>query len=624
MTFLEAAIAILQREGKPLHFKKLTEIALRENLLDVVGRTPEATMQQRLNDAIRKDESTTPLVKDKPGTFGLRSYSPTAAPSGAPPPATPVAEAKVAAPASAAAVQPAVVAAPSAAEADDGEAASGPAAEGEGRRRRRRGSRGRGRKEETAPPAAVGDEVAERPPESPASPAVEELPPAAAPPEAVAPPPPAAPVQAAARVAPAPSGAPERMSFAEAQRAVAAAHSAADAGAAPAPRPVPAAPPVQTTPSAVVVAPAPRPPAPSPPVVAPPAASPAPPVAATAEDEALDELDLPSGPAVAPALGAEESVRADGHRPFEPRRESPRPHHRESPERREPERPAPPPAAPAPPAVAEVAAQEAAGRQLGPSGDFAEAAVDVLRNGDGKPAHVRQIVDLALKKKLLRGDPQELWRLVRIALVADQRSREAVGQRPRARPLGAGHFSVGDRRLDGELAQYEKDLADRATRLSEATRVALHRRIARLPPPSFEAFVRVLLDRQGFAAVELVKRGDSVTYLGGTRARGVQKLKALIAIRSGEGELRRRAVGELRAGLKARGFDEGVLFAAGRAGGEAITELQQPSIPDTGPLEIYDGDALSSLALRLGVGVVRRQVPIDTLDLELFQELTEA
>ncbi len=46
MTFLEAAIAILKREGKPLHFKKLTEIALKDNLLTVVGRTPEATMQQ--------------------------------------------------------------------------------------------------------------------------------------------------------------------------------------------------------------------------------------------------------------------------------------------------------------------------------------------------------------------------------------------------------------------------------------------------------------------------------------------------------------------------------------------------------------------------------------------------
>ena len=57
MTFLEAAIAILKREGRPLHFKQLTEIALKENLLTVVGRTPEATMQQRLNDALKKEPS---------------------------------------------------------------------------------------------------------------------------------------------------------------------------------------------------------------------------------------------------------------------------------------------------------------------------------------------------------------------------------------------------------------------------------------------------------------------------------------------------------------------------------------------------------------------------------------
>ena len=64
MTFLEAAIAILKREGKPLHFKKLTEIALKENLLTVVGRTPEATMQQRLNDAMKKDASV-PLTREQ-------------------------------------------------------------------------------------------------------------------------------------------------------------------------------------------------------------------------------------------------------------------------------------------------------------------------------------------------------------------------------------------------------------------------------------------------------------------------------------------------------------------------------------------------------------------------------
>src|SRR3990170_1912892 len=40
MTFTEAAIEVLRREGKPLHFKKIAEIAVRESLLDHVGKIP--------------------------------------------------------------------------------------------------------------------------------------------------------------------------------------------------------------------------------------------------------------------------------------------------------------------------------------------------------------------------------------------------------------------------------------------------------------------------------------------------------------------------------------------------------------------------------------------------------
>ena len=41
MTFTEAALEILKREGKPLHFKDLTERAMTKKLLTFVGRTPE-------------------------------------------------------------------------------------------------------------------------------------------------------------------------------------------------------------------------------------------------------------------------------------------------------------------------------------------------------------------------------------------------------------------------------------------------------------------------------------------------------------------------------------------------------------------------------------------------------
>ena len=71
MTFAEAAIEVLFRAGRPLHFKKITEAAISENLLSHIGRTPEVTMGERLNQELKKEDSS-PVVSVRPGVFALR------------------------------------------------------------------------------------------------------------------------------------------------------------------------------------------------------------------------------------------------------------------------------------------------------------------------------------------------------------------------------------------------------------------------------------------------------------------------------------------------------------------------------------------------------------------------
>src|SRR5256885_12385413 len=73
MTFLEAALEILKRERKPLHYKELTERAMDKKLLTFVGRTPEVTMQTQLTNAVKKAPGA-PFVRVKPGIFGLLRY----------------------------------------------------------------------------------------------------------------------------------------------------------------------------------------------------------------------------------------------------------------------------------------------------------------------------------------------------------------------------------------------------------------------------------------------------------------------------------------------------------------------------------------------------------------------
>lgn len=70
MTFAEAAIEVLFRAGRPLHYKKITEAAIQEELLSHIGRTPEDTMGERLTQEAKKQAD--PAVEIvRPGVYKL-------------------------------------------------------------------------------------------------------------------------------------------------------------------------------------------------------------------------------------------------------------------------------------------------------------------------------------------------------------------------------------------------------------------------------------------------------------------------------------------------------------------------------------------------------------------------
>ncbi len=71
MTFTEAAIEVLRREGKPLHFKKIAEVAIREGLLDHVGKVPEEIMGGQLAAHCRLPHADRRILAVQPATFAL-------------------------------------------------------------------------------------------------------------------------------------------------------------------------------------------------------------------------------------------------------------------------------------------------------------------------------------------------------------------------------------------------------------------------------------------------------------------------------------------------------------------------------------------------------------------------
>ncbi|HEY7726259.1 MAG TPA: HTH domain-containing protein [Anaeromyxobacteraceae bacterium] len=74
MTFTEAAIEVLRREGKPLHFKKIAEIAVRESLLDHVGKIPDEVMGGQLANHCRLPRADRHVVVVQAGTFALEEW----------------------------------------------------------------------------------------------------------------------------------------------------------------------------------------------------------------------------------------------------------------------------------------------------------------------------------------------------------------------------------------------------------------------------------------------------------------------------------------------------------------------------------------------------------------------
>jgi hypothetical protein len=73
MTFYEAALSVLEREGKPLHVKQITELVLKDNLLSHVGKSPEEVMQSRLL-AMAKRRNDRKVVATAPQTYGLLEW----------------------------------------------------------------------------------------------------------------------------------------------------------------------------------------------------------------------------------------------------------------------------------------------------------------------------------------------------------------------------------------------------------------------------------------------------------------------------------------------------------------------------------------------------------------------
>ncbi len=176
-----------------------------------------------------------------------------------------------------------------------------------------------------------------------------------------------------------------------------------------------------------------------------------------------------------------------------------------------------------------------------------DAAIEILRGqAPGRGVHVRQIADAASRRRLVHGEPNEAWRVMRTALAAEPRERLRAGLRPRLRSAGAGLFSLSRRPPEGELERAEQVFGEARRALRERTVASLERRLSELPASAFEALARVLLQREGFGPATFVKRVEGTVYVEALRGRGGRPSRCLIGLRFGGATAAKGAILELR------------------------------------------------------------------------------
>jgi len=70
-TFKQAAVEVLKKTKRALHYTEITRLALESGILETEGVTPEATMNSQIVVDINLKKKSSDFVKTAPGTYGL-------------------------------------------------------------------------------------------------------------------------------------------------------------------------------------------------------------------------------------------------------------------------------------------------------------------------------------------------------------------------------------------------------------------------------------------------------------------------------------------------------------------------------------------------------------------------
>jgi hypothetical protein len=250
-------------------------------------------------------------------------------------------------------------------------------------------------------------------------------------------------------------------------------------------------------------------------------------------------------------------------------------------------------------------------------GGLAQRAYEVLASvKGGQPVPVKQLAQMMRKRRLTDEDPDRMWRSLKASLLADNQRRAAAGLQPRVHYKGRDLFAYRPS-ANAELEAAEIALEAATARLRGATERGLSARLADLTLPVLEQIAYLFLTQTGWQEIEWIKRVDRSGYAVAREPGDGQVV--LVGVRSGNQPIDRRGVGELRAGISAKGLARGLLLGPRELGPEARAELEK----DGPPVAVMAGLPWAVSLVQAGVAVAQRMVPVAYLDAELLERLRE-
>jgi restriction endonuclease Mrr len=243
-----------------------------------------------------------------------------------------------------------------------------------------------------------------------------------------------------------------------------------------------------------------------------------------------------------------------------------------------------------------------------------EAAYAVMKqSGSRTPLHFHRIAELGRVAGIRASGPA-----IHAALLADNERRAARGLRPRFVPGEKGEWSLGEWSLPERIVRLEQRLWD----LTRELRVAAHAEIASqlraLDPPAIQQLMALLLERQGYGDIRLASRSsEGNVALVATLHHGLARVGTAVVLRTGGGPATREHVRDVRARLPQLGASQGVIMALPGVSADARLEADAPGAP----VRLLDAEAIADLCVAVQLGVQVGHVTVVRPDLDFFTEL---